>query len=86
MAPLPQTRTHKLSELLVGWAQVEAANDRDINGLSDDSRRIRAGDLFLACSGSKTNGVRFIEDAIDNGAVAIVYEAESLSAGNDSLS
>lgn len=68
-------RNAKLSSLLEGISHVDAANDRDISGLSLDSRRTRPGDLFLACSGTVKDGSEFIEHAVRAGAIAVVYEA-----------
>jgi len=76
------SRTHaagdvKLSALLEDIANVEAANERDISGLSLDSRRTQPGDLFLACAGLTRHGQEFIEHAIKAGAVAVAYEITS---------
>ncbi|HLA75005.1 MAG TPA: UDP-N-acetylmuramoyl-L-alanyl-D-glutamate--2,6-diaminopimelate ligase [Gammaproteobacteria bacterium] len=73
---------HKLSELLAGLAVVEAACERDIGGLSIDSRTTQPGDLFLACPGSHAHGQNFIEAAIQAGAVAVVWEADPLFPGS----
>lgn len=45
-----------------------------IAGLSADSRRVRAGDLFFACPGEREDGHRFVPDAIARGAHAVVVE------------
>lgn len=45
-----------------------------IAGLSSDSRVIRPGFLFAALPGSKSSGDQYIEDAIQNGAVAILAQ------------
>src|ERR1700752_149795 len=42
-----------------------------VTGLAADSREVKAGDLFFALAGSKTDGSRFIEAAIAAGAVAV---------------
>jgi UDP-N-acetylmuramoyl-L-alanyl-D-glutamate--2,6-diaminopimelate ligase len=46
----------------------------DVKGLAVDSRVVRPGDLFFALAGTKTDGARFIQSAIDAGAVAIASE------------
>ena len=45
-----------------------------VNGLAMDSRAVKSGDLFFALAGSKTDGSRFMEQAIAAGAVAIACE------------
>jgi UDP-N-acetylmuramoyl-L-alanyl-D-glutamate--2,6-diaminopimelate ligase len=42
-----------------------------VEGLAVDSRAVKPGDLFFALSGTKTDGSRFIEAAINAGAVAV---------------
>ena len=67
----------KLSELLkhvnvlnlIGDAEVE------ITGVNIDSRRIENGHLFVAIPGTQTDGHRFINKAIEQGAVAILCES-----------
>ena len=65
----------RLDELL-NLAGVAASGGRppsvEIGGLSDDSRRVRAGDLFIARPGPARDGASFARDAIDRGAAAIV--------------
>lgn len=46
----------------------------DVTGISDNSRHIQNGNLFVAITGCETDGHQFIEQAIENGAVAIVGE------------
>jgi UDP-N-acetylmuramoyl-L-alanyl-D-glutamate--2,6-diaminopimelate ligase len=45
-----------------------------VSGLAADSRAVKPGDLFFALAGSKTDGARFVEQAIAAGAVAVVGE------------
>jgi UDP-N-acetylmuramoyl-L-alanyl-D-glutamate--2,6-diaminopimelate ligase len=42
-----------------------------VTGLAVDSRAVKPGDAFFALAGSKTDGARFIDSAIEAGAVAI---------------
>jgi UDP-N-acetylmuramoyl-L-alanyl-D-glutamate--2,6-diaminopimelate ligase len=45
-----------------------------ITGLAYDSRSVRKGDLFVAIKGEKSDGARFIPQAIEKGAVAVASE------------
>ncbi len=45
-----------------------------ITGISEDSRQVRPGYLFVAIPGQVRDGADFIDDAIDRGAVAILSE------------
>ncbi|CAK0765093.1 UDP-N-acetylmuramoyl-L-alanyl-D-glutamate--2, 6-diaminopimelate ligase [Gammaproteobacteria bacterium] len=49
--------------------------DQVVSGLSLDSRKVRPGDLFFAFSGQKTNGAKFIDEALSKGAVAVLEES-----------
>jgi UDP-N-acetylmuramoyl-L-alanyl-D-glutamate--2,6-diaminopimelate ligase len=46
----------------------------EVNDIQIDSRRVKQGTTFIAVKGSATDGHQFIDKAIENGAVAIVYE------------
>jgi UDP-N-acetylmuramoyl-L-alanyl-D-glutamate--2,6-diaminopimelate ligase len=46
-----------------------------ISGMQLDSRKVRPGDLFLALPGEIHDGRQFIEQAVANGAAAVVAEA-----------
>ena len=48
----------------------------EINKIEYDSKKINEGDLFVAIKGYKENGHEYINEAISNGAVAIVIEKE----------
>lgn len=48
--------------------------DVPISGLADDSRRVRAGSIFVAVRGARTDGHRFLADATRMGAAALVGE------------
>lgn len=60
----------KLSELFPG--RVDAANDHLVAGISADSRSIRPGFVFAALQGVATDGRRFVPDAIEAGAIAVL--------------
>ena len=46
--------------------------DVPVHGLAYDSRRVSPGDVFFALSGAKSDGARFVHDAVAAGAVAVV--------------
>jgi UDP-N-acetylmuramoyl-L-alanyl-D-glutamate--2,6-diaminopimelate ligase len=49
---------------------------RDFAGLASDSRQVRPGFLFAALAGSKTDGARFVADAVSHGATAVLGRPE----------
>ena len=74
-----------LQELLYKTAirSVKGTTDISIASLHSDSRAVQAGSCFIAIKGTAADGHVFIEDAISNGAVAIVCQQmpESLKEG-----
>lgn len=58
-----------LSQLTAG---VSEGSDVDVTGITEDSRKVKPGFLFIATPGTKQNGCAFIDDALQKGAVAIV--------------
>ncbi len=49
-------------------------NDVEITGITNDSRKVKPGYLFVAVKGYRTNGHNFIKKSIECGAQAIVSE------------
>ncbi|MBS0571227.1 MAG: UDP-N-acetylmuramoyl-L-alanyl-D-glutamate--2,6-diaminopimelate ligase [Proteobacteria bacterium] len=60
-----------LRELLAGIA---AADDIRVSGLTLDSRRVRAGDAFIALKGTHAHGITFAPAALAQGASAVIAE------------
>ena len=48
--------------------------DPEVTGLCYDSRRLKAGDCFVAIPGTHTDGHRYVETALRDGAVAAVVQ------------
>jgi len=48
-----------------------------ISGITDDSRRVQDGTLFIACRGATHHGLEFAAQAIDAGAAAIAWDRSS---------
>ncbi len=49
--------------------------DTRVTGITQDSRRVAPGDLFVARVGGKSNGLDYVQTARDAGAVAILTDA-----------
>jgi UDP-N-acetylmuramoyl-L-alanyl-D-glutamate--2,6-diaminopimelate ligase len=65
----------KLSRLLEGVDVLEAPpTDPEVTGLCYDSRRLKRGDCFVAIAGTHTDGHRYVETALRDGAVAAVVQ------------
>jgi UDP-N-acetylmuramoyl-L-alanyl-D-glutamate--2,6-diaminopimelate ligase len=65
----------KLSRLLEGVTVLEAPPaDPEVTGLCYDSRRLKVGDCFVAIPGTHTDGHRYVETALRDGAVAAVVQ------------
>ncbi|MGA4669702.1 UDP-N-acetylmuramoyl-L-alanyl-D-glutamate--2,6-diaminopimelate ligase [Propionibacteriaceae bacterium Y1923] len=63
------------------------ASDQDpaITGLAFDSRRVRAGDLYLAMPGANAHGAQFAAAAVDRGAVAILTDPRGVELAGEVL-
>ena len=66
----------ELKKLLVGLAKIKAKGniDIDIKGIESNSKNIKEGYMFVAIKGFSIDGHKFIESAIENGAIAIMVE------------
>lgn len=66
----------KLNDLLVGipTQAIHGNTDIDIRAIEFDSRKIEAGDVFVAQAGTAVDGHQFIDSCIDKGAKAIVCQ------------
>jgi len=65
-----------LNDLLAGYITDDKFNDINVTGLSLDSRSIKKNDLFIAIKGETVNGIEFINAAIEQGAAAVLWEAD----------
>lgn len=66
----------KLSELLYGVSVVSVSGSTAVEpvNITTDSRQVREGSLFIAVRGTRFDGHTFIEQALQQGAIAIVAE------------
>ena len=65
-----------LADLLKGieYTVITGGIEIDIKGIAYDSRQVEPGYLFVCISGFKTDGHLYIDQAIKNGARAILIE------------
>jgi UDP-N-acetylmuramoylalanyl-D-glutamate--2,6-diaminopimelate ligase (EC 6.3.2.13) len=73
---LEDSVTKSLASLLVGLGEYQLIGDPQlpIQALTYDSRRVRPGSLFVAIRGQHSDGHQFIEQAITQGAHAVVVD------------
>ena len=65
----------KLQDILPPDAGIQTGQAGiEIGGVTADSRAVKPGDVFVAISGGKTDGLRFVGSALAAGAVAVVGE------------
>ncbi|HKV92548.1 MAG TPA: UDP-N-acetylmuramoyl-L-alanyl-D-glutamate--2,6-diaminopimelate ligase [Candidatus Angelobacter sp.] len=65
------------SELLRGTGVSHNGGDPEIDGLDYNSRRIQPGWVFVAMQGESSNGNRYIDAALKQGAVAVVTDSSA---------
>ena len=52
----------------------------ELKGIALDSRKVKAGFVFIAVSGAEEHGLRYAQKAIENGASIIIYETRGSDA------
>lgn len=72
--------THRLSDLVAGFADIVPMHDVQIAGLASDSRAVQPGALFLAWPGARADGRAHVRDAIQRGAAAVAFESAGAGA------
>jgi UDP-N-acetylmuramoyl-L-alanyl-D-glutamate--2,6-diaminopimelate ligase len=72
----------RLSDLLTGIDGCDVSGDRgiDISQIEFDSRLVGPGSLFVALRGGYTDGHRFLQQALQRGAIAAVIESNATDA------
>src|ERR1700722_10181742 len=71
-------RLHQLLRELDPQFDLTGIADVEITGICEDSRALRAGDLFIARAGKTSDGARFIAQAIERGAAAVITGTPAL--------
>src|SRR5260370_5404580 len=62
-------------QLLDGVEVLAQDGDASVSGLEYDSRKLKAGNVFVAMRGELTDGNRFIDQAVRKGVTAIVTDS-----------
>jgi len=72
----------KLKELLIGieGLKVKGSLELEITNLDKDSRNIKENGLFVAINGYSQDGHQYVQKAIENGAVAVILQKDSINA------
>ena len=66
-----------LNQLLTACGLSVFSEDIEITGITADSRKVEKGFLFAALPGVKADGVDFLPQAVENGAVAAIFPKEA---------
>src|ERR1700726_1433055 len=64
-------------QLLDGAEILSQSGDPGVSAVEYDSRRVKPGCVFVAMSGESSDGNRFIDQAVNAGAVAVVTDLSS---------
>lgn len=59
---------------------VDFDQDLEVSGISQNAAEVEPGDIFVALQGAKHHGIEFLDQAISNGAVAVITDEK----GNNS--
>ncbi|MFH2071156.1 MAG: UDP-N-acetylmuramoyl-L-alanyl-D-glutamate--2,6-diaminopimelate ligase [Elusimicrobiota bacterium] len=62
--------------------RIEGTADIAISGIAYDSRKVSAGNIFVCLHGQRTDGEKFVGDAVSRGAVAVVVEVAVATEGS----
>ena len=76
MMTKPQIAGKRLAELLKGYTTTVPVPEIDIVNIASNSRSVVPGSLFIALSGINARGIDFAIDAVNSGAVAVLYDAK----------
>ena len=65
---------HVLLEGLVEPSTLAAAANVGVNGITQDSRQVGAGDIFIAVRGATTHGLQFAQQAVRSVASVVLWD------------
>lgn len=76
-------RSMRLDEFLRGIAEIPDDGGIVVTGLTQDSRAVRAGDVFVALDGAHAHGIIFAPMAAERGAAAVLAEKLAPATGKE---
>ena len=82
----PKAHSMNLSNLLRDFIDPSCCPETVVYGLTLDSREVTPGDLFIAVKGTQTDGAKYIAQAIEQGALAVLIEAGDEAGAHAALS
>ena len=65
-----------LKDLLHGLIAAELCPSLMVSGLTMDSRQVCSGDCFIAIKGAATDGGKYIGQALQHGAIAVLVDED----------
>ncbi len=78
---------HTIQEMLKDLAVLQTEGDlsRAVAGVQYDSRQVGPGDIFVAMAGLEADGHRFVAQAVERGAVAVVCSQAKIDTGSAAM-
>ena len=69
----------KLKELLDGFVssqrlELSSLSNSTVTGLALNSSKLNSGNVFIALAGSQQHGLVFVNQAIERGAIAVIFD------------
>ncbi len=58
----------------IDYIDIKKENDQELKNVTNNSKDIENGDVFVAIVGKLSDGHKYIDDAIKNGASTVVYQ------------
>lgn len=75
----------KIKELVREDFKIYGDTEREISSITYNSKEVSKGSIFVAISGLNKDGHTFIEEAVKNGATAVVYETGKFNPANETV-
>lgn len=74
----PTTSPTALTTIAAGFKFTEVNPQVAVTGITHNSREVLPGDIYVALAGANHHGIEFVNQAIENGAVAVATDSDGL--------